>query len=1212
MTLIGITPLLCSLLSAPQTPPLHNPCYPPDPPTQPLFTSLIYDPDDGERVWGHHQYYEDRANTVFCLARDLVHPEGETVALPDVILFNFAHFDPPEGIPAATRKIMVGSIDEAGLQLYVNYTGIPINGPSVPPGATYRPPTFFQSEEDVGDVNTMPDPPVPGSVFFTATISATRGAFGVVGTAVAPHSTLSQYASSGPDPANALYVTAGIGYGLADIDASQLALAQEAMRDRLFVRNASGVWEDRSDLVTPATALEGNSSGVAFADFNGDGWMDLYVGKSGDNYLGAENVLLFGSAAGTFSAGSTPEIAAATSEVAPFDVDFDGDLDIVVGNRCRSQGTCASESLDYVLVNGGSGTFSRIDLPPTLTNPPVMSDTRSVAVGDIDQDGQVEIVLGNAGADGFSNAVPLPLAQTLQIIGDADSGMGLMFEDETLANLHSYTYEFECNPPTSPACLQQLLEDATGHLVQQVMLIDLFGPVQWPGATSLVPDGWLDLVVVNYRDILVGLTPTYFLNNSQGNGLDLFATAGSPWTRTVCFADFVRNGSSAGALDIFMGRGNRFSGVKANFRRNFGGTDYVAWDSNSIQDQLSYDGLPGTEHGYGFDFADTDGDGFYEALQASRGYNYLVDGVLSDDPEHRDLVSDTIPSNTPSSNKRGQLLPRVMEDGVFADFNQDGLMDVLMASGILPSGALCPMGNCSVVPGVDTMVLEGSASGEYLHTIAQVAGVNVWYDTKIDLDGRTAEAKPESSDRAVAADLDNDGDIDAIMHLFPIKDPAANFVAKPIAPPTYPLPREEYSFGWRYLKNVIGEAGTPPGVWFIDVAPQRMRTVGNPGSSGIFSGKWNRHLGMDVLADFDNDGALDLYTTNGVPAEDLATGGAQNNVTELAQTRDLLFLNRILGRPVGTLTEVSATIVDGAGNTVLPPSCTPLDPDVDSCGSYGIAIGDLDNDGLCDAIVTHLKNGLPWLLINRLDDPSSPRMVDEYALRVPLANLWPEIHPASTGIDNAQFPAIADFDADGDNDIVFGVQDNVLRFFRNLGEDINEDGVIDASDGSQLGMFEDASADWIHWLKPTTDYGDLMALDVDRDGDIDIAVDPFGDMVTFWRNDNEHTDRPAVTEIWPRVGSVRGVPLTLKGARLGSVDRVDFVFPSGTETILPPNLTVVNGEIHLALPTTAPVGLAQVRVRRTFFYPDCPGSPGMGGQNISLWSRQKAEYFVLE
>jgi hypothetical protein len=144
------------------------------------------------------------------------------------------------------------------------------------------------------------------------------------------------------------------------------------------------------------------------------------------------------------------------------------------------------------------------------------------------------------------------------------------------------------------------------------------------------------------------------------------------------------------------------------------------------------------------------------------------------------------------------------------------------------------------------------------------ASQQFWADKRIDLNGRTSLTRPGLADRAVAGDLDNDGDVDAIVHLFPLVDliPGSN-------PATYRTPLitnlagyagsiAQHSSGWRYLENIT-TGPNPPGYWFRDVAPTRM--VDQP-VGGTFSALWNRGRGMDVLADFDNNGALDLYTTN--------------------------------------------------------------------------------------------------------------------------------------------------------------------------------------------------------------------------------------------------------------------------------------------------------------------------------------------------------------
>src|SRR5678815_3659587 len=88
-----------------------------------------------------------------------------------------------------------------------------------------------------------------------------------------------------------------------------------------------------------------------------------------------------------------------------------------------------------------------------------------------------------------------------------------------------------------------------------------------------------------------------------------------------------------GSLDLFIGTGNRFHGTDNRLFQNAGdatGTD-SPFDTNAnhafIQ-LMSYDPMPGNERGYGFDFADYDADGAMDAVQTSRGYDFLVNGLL--------------------------------------------------------------------------------------------------------------------------------------------------------------------------------------------------------------------------------------------------------------------------------------------------------------------------------------------------------------------------------------------------------------------------------------------------------------------------------------------------------------------------------------------------------------------------------------------------------
>ena len=1186
-------------------------------PPPPKLTPWNYERDSGEYVWGEHQFYEDPGDTVFSLARDLVSLGAQQpAAYTDVLLFNVAQFDPPEGIATAgagTRRLMEASLAMKGLQLHVNYSDALID-PAQP--VRYGKPTFFQSIDGHAQ-NDQTNPTVPWSGFSQVFVSATRGAFGcafqklpvVVQVDPFPFAPAGQVQGAVEiqpiTPAcDELYVTAGIGYGLADLDPdpAQQVVAAQAQTDLLMRRDpATGRWFDVAQDTCPtgtripASASAGNSSGVVFKDLTGDGWADLYVGRQGDNYGGATNVLLVNDGTGCFrdeTAMRIPgELSRATNEVAAIDLDQDGDLDLAVANRCARSG-CGVESEDYVVRNDGFGHFTVLPIAPGIR-----TDSRSVAVGDLNKDGWPEIVFGNAGSDGFSQNLALTPAEDhrmeIYVNNAATGGMLNAFTDLMNPILDPFA-------PTFP-----IEHEVTAPLTQQVLLVDLFGPATNP-ATLLgnTPDGWLDLVIVSHRDLLkhdgfFGASSRVYVLSNKANwtsgfpALQPYTAFGSPWVKTVAVADFDNNGFK----DLFEGRGNRWSGVLPEFHANLGNGAGAAagqpWNyGGGFIGFKSYQTMPGTEHGYGFDFADVDGDGALDALQTSRGYDYLVLGLLgASEAEHREFAS-TAAGTGKTSNKRGRQVPQGMEDGVFADFDKDGDRDALLASQRTPAWPFCT----DTSP--DSIVLANTGSGSFGYDALYTASTCSTEDARIDLNGRTSQPQPGIADRAVAGDLDNDGDTDAIVHLFEIQPNGYAGPTPLVAAPLFPNLIGSYAFGWRYLKNIFGDPGAGP-FWFKDVAPTQMRTT-----AGVYDPAWNRGLGMDLLADFDNNGALDLFTTVGFAK----TAG---EVTNVSQTRDLLFLNGA-GTAKGTLTESSAA--------KLPAACSDQvfgDTSYVSCGSFGIAQGDVDNDGDADVAVAHFAQGArthyPWLLINSL--PSGGGLVDEFVARAVPSAFSPVIHTATTdpagnptpGMDHAMFPAFADLDGDGDLDLIYQVVDDLPRVLMNNGADSNGDGLITASDTPPPGSFTDATPTILTQYRRTTDSQDLVAVDVDQDGDLDLANDPFSDRITFWRNDRPaDSGRPVVTEIWPRVGSIRRAKIRLEGIELTGVVKVQFRFAGGAicEQAVTTPIGTDGKHLDVVIPQTCPIGLAQVRVLRA--KPSC-GNPAV---TVQRWSRQYFGYFI--
>ncbi len=147
------------------------------------------------------------------------------------------------------------------------------------------------------------------------------------------------------------------------------------------------------------------SRGIALGDIDGDGDIDAVVAnggggsieedaaKSGESLItcvpDSESVWLNGGT-GNFSAHTAPGancFGAGTdsSDVALGDLDGDGDLDVVVANRFGQP--------ENVRLNNGTGQF------PTAMPSFGYGDSTAVSLGDLDGDGDLDAIIANAGAE---------------------------------------------------------------------------------------------------------------------------------------------------------------------------------------------------------------------------------------------------------------------------------------------------------------------------------------------------------------------------------------------------------------------------------------------------------------------------------------------------------------------------------------------------------------------------------------------------------------------------------------------------------------------------------------------------------------------------------------------------------------------------------------------------------------------------------------------
>jgi uncharacterized protein (TIGR03437 family) len=137
-----------------------------------------------------------------------------------------------------------------------------------------------------------------------------------------------------------------------------------------------------------------NPSALVAGDFNGDGKLDLAVANTDFNSTrGAGSVsLLLGNGDGTFHAATSLSAGVHPMRIMAGDFNGDGKLDLAVLNA----GSAAAGFIDSsvsILPGNGNGTFG------TAKNYPAGSNPSALAVGDVNLDGKLDLVVATRAAD---------------------------------------------------------------------------------------------------------------------------------------------------------------------------------------------------------------------------------------------------------------------------------------------------------------------------------------------------------------------------------------------------------------------------------------------------------------------------------------------------------------------------------------------------------------------------------------------------------------------------------------------------------------------------------------------------------------------------------------------------------------------------------------------------------------------------------------------
>jgi hypothetical protein len=146
--------------------------------------------------------------------------------------------------------------------------------------------------------------------------------------------------------------------------------------------DGTGAFADLWSFAEP-TAAEG---AIALADFDADGDLDALVG-SGRGAAAGPAKLFWNDGAGSFTPSDVELGAASAAEFGVADLDGDGHLDVVVAN---------ADFVDEVWLGDGAGGFAASEMPAGS----IPSDGLStkVSLGDIDGDGDLDVIVGSLGA----------------------------------------------------------------------------------------------------------------------------------------------------------------------------------------------------------------------------------------------------------------------------------------------------------------------------------------------------------------------------------------------------------------------------------------------------------------------------------------------------------------------------------------------------------------------------------------------------------------------------------------------------------------------------------------------------------------------------------------------------------------------------------------------------------------------------------------------
>jgi hypothetical protein len=794
--------------------------------------------------------------------------------------------------------------------------------------------------------------------------------------------------------------------------------------------------------VTPATlAGSGGANSVALGDLNGDGKLDIVLGRFFDPQAQQPlpSLVYLNPGSGQFGAVTPAPLLASTIfalSVALADFDGDGRLDVVLGSP-------AANLPSLVYRNPGTGNFGSVVPTPLRSS----GGANSVAAGDVNGDGKPDIVLGkgnsqsqlylNPGSGDFTAVTPAPIVgsggPTIAIkLGDMN-GDGLT--DLVVAN--------------NVQSAQVFLNNGRGGFAAPFDIAISFNGAQGLALGDLNGDNMLDIVLAN-----LGRPSQVFLNTRTSAFVaPSFAfPAPLPGTGRSTYGVAVGDLNGDGALDVVLGNNGAASQVFVN--KNDGSGGFAA------PIDLSTPG--GTRKTFSVALGDLNGDGALDIVLGNSGST--VNGQFVPQPSQVYFNDGKggfgAPIDLPGSGRPTRSV-------ALGDLNGDGLLDIVLANNVDPDNtAIDYFSQVYLNPGGGNFAaatpqdLPDSGRVTLSVVVADFNGDNkpdivlgnyfvqqglqlISFRTQIYLnpgDGNfgnaTAQDLPGSGKFTSAVstgDLNGDGAFDLVLANY--GQPSQVFLNKNDGSGTFQPPIDLPESGSFAQVVAVGDLNNDGKLDLVltNTFGQPSQVYINQGGGrfaapATLPGSGNETIRM-ALADLNGDGLLDIILgNNGQPSQVyMNTGaisfstpaplpGSGNNTFGVAAADlngdgalDLALANR------GQSSQIYLNKNDGSGAFLAPAD---LPGSTAALSTTNVVAGDVNGDGALDLVLANF-NAASQVYLNK-DDGSG--------------TFLPPINLAGSGT-RTQTAAVADLDGDGRLDIVLGRPGQPSLIYLNSGGD---------------------------------------------------------------------------------------------------------------------------------------------------------------------------------